>query len=393
MTRIILLLAASALATSPAFAQHAGHNMPGMTTPMPAKPAAKKPVAKKPAAKKTAKKASPKKAAAKKAAPKKATAKKAAVRKSTVKKAVEKPAVDPHAGHDMSSMPGMEMPTEPSKADSHAGHVMPTEQTATSPHAGHDMSAMVVEPPIGPPPPEALSGPQNAADTVWGQAAMDPSRAVLLGEHGSMRAGKLLVDQLETRVRKGRDGYFLNAEGWYGGDIDKLWLKTEVEGSYGRKPEQAEFQALWSHAINPWFNLQAGARLDVQPDTRGHLVLGVEGLAPYWIEVDAAAFLSDKGDVTARVEAEHDMRLTQKLILQPRVELDFAAQDMPRERIGSGISSAELGFRLRYQVVPQFAPYIGVNYERAFGNTRRFRRIDGEDLGGWQFVAGLRTWF
>ena len=393
MTRIILLLAASALATSPAFAQHAGHNMPGMTTPMPAKPAAKKPVAKKPAAKKTAKKASPKKAAAKKAAPKKATAKKTAVRKSTVKKAVEKPAVDPHAGHDMSSMAGMEMPTEPSKSDSHAGHVMPTEQTATSPHAGHDMSAMVVEPPIGPPPPEALSGPQNAADTVWGQAAMDPSRAVLLGEHGSMRAGKLLVDQLETRVRKGRDGYFLNAEGWYGGDIDKLWLKTEVEGSYGRKPEQAEFQALWSHAINPWFNLQAGARLDVQPDTRGHLVLGVEGLAPYWIEVDAAAFLSDKGDVTARVEAEHDMRLTQKLILQPRVELDFAAQDMPRERIGSGISSAELGFRLRYQVVPQFAPYIGVNYERAFGNTRRFRRIDGEDLGGWQFVAGLRTWF
>jgi copper resistance protein B len=393
MTRIILLLAASALATSPAFAQHAGHNMPGMTTPMPAKPAAKKPVAKKPAAKKTAKKASPKKAAAKKAAPKKATAKKTAVRKSTVKKAVEKPAVDPHAGHDMSSMAGMEMPTEPSKSDSHAGHVMPTEQTATSPHAGHDMSATAVEPPIGPPPPEALSGPQNAADTVWGQAAMDPSRAVLLGEHGSMRAGKLLIDQLETRVRKGRDGYFLNAEGWYGGDIDKLWLKTEVEGSYGRKPEQAEFQALWSHAINPWFNLQAGARLDVQPDTRGHLVLGVEGLAPYWIEVDAAAFLSDKGDVTARVEAEHDMRLTQKLILQPRVELDFAAQDMPRERIGSGISSAELGFRLRYQVVPQFAPYIGVNYERAFGNTRRFRRIDGEDLGGWQFVAGLRTWF
>ena len=393
MTRIILLLAASALATSPAFAQHAGHNMPGMTTPMPAKPAAKKPVAKKPAAKKTAKKASPKKAAAKKAAPKKATAKKTAVRKSTVKKAVEKPAVDPHAGHDMSSMAGMEMPTEPSKSDSHAGHVMPTEQTATSPHAGHDMSATAVEPPIGPPPPEALSGPQNAADTVWGQAAMDPSRAVLLGEHGSMRAGKLLIDQLETRVRKGRDGYFLNAEGWYGGDIDKLWLKTEVEGSYGRKPEQAEFQALWSHAINPWFNLQAGARLDVQPDTRGHLVLGVEGLAPYWIEVDAAAFLSDKGDVTARVEAEHDMRLAPKLILQPRVELDFAAQDIPRERIGSGVSSAELGLRLRYQLAPQFAPYVGVNYERAFGDTRRFRRVEGEDLGGWQFVAGLRAWF
>jgi copper resistance protein B len=381
MKRLILLLAASALASPPALAQHAGHGMPGMKMPMPSQSASKKkPVAKKP----VAKTAGPKKAATKRAAPKKAVA----------KKAPEKPTADPHAGYDMSSMPGREKTTEPSKADPHPGHVMPTEQSATpDAHAGHDMSAMTVAPPVGPPPPEALSGPQNAADTVWGRAAMDPSRAVLLREHGSMPASKLLIDQLETRVRKGRDGYYLNAEGWYGGDIDKLWLKTEIEGEYGRKAEQAEFQALWSHAIDPWFNLQAGARLDARPNRRGHLVLGVEGLAPYWIEVDAAAFLSDNGDITARVEAEHDMRLTQKLILQPRVELDFAAQDIPRQQIGSGLSSAELGLRLRYQVVPQFAPYIGVNYERAFGGTRRFRRLDGDNAGGWQFVAGLRTWF
>lgn len=386
MKRLILLLAASALASSPALAQHAGHTMPGMTMPMQSKPAAKKkPVAKKVAAKKTA----AKKKTAKKAVPKKAVPKKA-----VTKKAVQKPVANPHAGHDMSSMPGMEMPAETSKTDPHAGHVMPTEQSATpDAHAGHDMTAMAVEPLVAPPPPEALSGPQNAADTVWGQGAMESSRAVLLREHGSMPASKLLIDQLETRVRRRRDGYYLNAEGWYGGDIDKLWVKTEIEGEYGRKAEQAEFQALWSHAIDPWFNLQAGARLDARPDTRGHLVLGVEGLAPYWIEVDAAAFLSDKGDVTARVEAEHDMRLTQKLILQPRVELDFAAQDIPRQQIGSGLSSAELGLRLRYQVVPRFAPYIGVNYERAFGDTRRFRRLDGENPGGWQFVAGLRTWF
>lgn len=387
MKRLILLLAASALASSPALAQHAGHNMPGMTMPMPSKPAAKtKPAAKKAAAKKTT---------AKKKTAKKAVSKKAAPKKTAVKKAVAKPVANPHAGHDMSSMQGMEMPAEPSKTDPHAGHVMPTEQSASSDaHAGHDMTAMAVEPPVGPPPPEALSGPQNAADTVWGQGgAMDSSRAILLREHGSMPASKLLIDQLETRDRRGRDGYYLNAEGWYGGDIDKLWLKTEIEGEYGRKAEQAEFQALWSHAIDPWFNLQAGARFDAQPDTRGHLVLGVEGLAPYWIEVDAAAFLSDKGDVTARVEAEHDMRLTQKLILQPRVEIDFAAQDIPRQQIGSGLSSAELGLRLRYQIVPRFAPYIGVNYERAFGDTRRFRRLDGENPGGWQFVAGLRTWF
>ena len=180
---------------------------------------------------------------------------------------------------------------------------------------------------------------------------------------------------------------------WYGGDIDKLWLKTEIEGEYGGKPEQAEFQALWSHAIDPWFNLQTGIRLDAEPRRRGRLVLGVEGLAPYWIEIDAAAFLSDTGDVTARIEAEHDMRITQKLILQPRAELDLALQDIPRERVGSGLSNVELGARLRYQFVPNFAPYVGVAYERALGDSAGFRRAHGEDPGGLQFVVGLRTWF
>jgi copper resistance protein B len=203
---------------------------------------------------------------------------------------------------------------------------------------------------------------------------MAPSQAALFQEHGDMVTHKVLLDQLEARVRSGRDGYFLNAEGWYGGDIDKLWLKTEVEGDIGGKLEQAEFQALWSHAIDPWFDLQAGVRLDAEPDMRGHLVLGVEGLAPYWIEVDAAAFLSDKGDVTARAEAEHDVRITQKLVLQPRVELDFALQDITHARLGSGLASADLGLRLRYGFVPNFAPYIGVSYERAFGDKKGGRR-------------------
>ena len=401
MKRLILLLAASALASTPALAQHAGHaghQMPAKKAP------AKKPSAKKaPAKKAPAKKSAEKKPAAKKATAKKATAKKPAVKKSAVRKpAVKsspKPAADPHAGHQMPAEPakadphaGHQMPVEPTASDPHAGHVMPEGQpSGTDPHAGHDMNSPA--PPVAPPPAEALSGPENAADTVWGQGAMSPSRAVLLREHGDMPAAKLLIDQLETRIRNGRDGYSVNAEGWYGGDIDKLWLKTEIEGEYGRKPEQAEFQVLWSHAIDPWFNLQTGVRLDARPDTRGHLVLGVEGLAPYWIEVDAAAFLSDKGDITARIEAEHDMRVTQKLILQPRAELDFALQDIPRQRLGSGLSNGELGLRLRYEIVPQFAPYIGVNYERSFGATRRYRRLDGDDAGGWSLVAGIRAWF
>ena len=403
MKRLILLLAATALATSPALAQHAGHDShAGHQAPAKKQPAkkapAKKAPAKKPAAKKpAAKKATPKKSSTKKSSTKnpvkKAPAKKPAVKSSP------KPAVDPHAGHQMPAEPakvdphaGHQMPTEPTASDPHAGHVMPSGQPAAAdPHAGHDMSVPV--PSVAPSPAEALSGPENAADTVWGKPAMDPSRAVLLREHGSMPAYKLLIDQLETRFQNGRNGYFLNGEGWYGGDIGKLWLKSEIEGEYGRKPERAEFQALWSRAINPWFNLQTGLRLDAQPETHGHLVLGVEGLAPYWIEVDAAAFLSDKGDVTARIEAEHDVRLTQKLILQPRVEFDFALQDIPRQQIGSGFSKAEAGLRLRYQIEPELAPYVGVNYERAFGDTRRFVRAEGDRLNSLSFVVGLRTWF
>src|SRR3546814_3276778 len=115
--------------------------------------------------------------------------------------------------------------------------------------------------------------------------------------------------------------------------------------------------------------------------------------SPYWFEVDGALFLSDKGDVTARIEAEYDLRLTQKLILQPAAELNVAAQDVPELGVGSGLSTAELGLRLRYQFVPEFAPYIGVNYERDFGDTADFRRARDEKVGGWNFLIGIRSWF
>lgn len=302
------------------------------------------------------------------------------------------PAPDPHAGHQMPA------PEQPPAPDPHAGHQIPVPAPApaapaSDPHAGHSMGPAPAEVPVGPPPPEAYSGPGNAADQVWGRAAMEPGRAVLFSEHGDIAAHKVLIDQLEWRVQKGRDGYFLNAEAWFGGDIDKLWLKTEIEGERGARPDQAEFQALWSHAVDPWFNLQAGVRLDAEPDRRAHLVVGIEGVSPYWIEVDAAAFLSDRGDVTARFEAEHDMRITQKLILQPRAELDFSLQDIPRERLGAGLSTIELGARLRYEFVPNFGPYVGVAYERAVGDSARFRRAEGEDVGGLQFLVGLRAWF
>ena len=327
---------------------------------------------------------------------------------------------DPHAGHATTT--ASEAPTATSCTPEHAamghcklpatpapppapastctaehaamGHcTMPSDPPAV-PHAGHDMGqAAASEIPVAPPPPEALSGPAYAADFVWG-SAMERSRNILREEHGGMPAAKLLVDRAETSLRDGRDGYLLDTQSWYGGDIDKLWLKSEVEGSWGEKPDHVEVQALWSHAIGPWFDLQSGIRFDPQPGpNRTHLALGVQGLAPYWWEVEGALFLSNKGELTARAEAEYDLRITQRLILQPRIEVALSAQDIPELDIGAGLSEASLGLRLRYQVSPLVAPYVGVEYEHAFGDTRDFRRAEGEKADGLNLLAGIRFWF
>ncbi|WP_324751216.1 copper resistance protein B [Sphingomonas sp. LY54] len=323
----------------------------------------------------------------------------------------QKPAADPHAGHHMPEAPpadphaGHQMPEAPA-ADPHAAHQMP-DPPAADPHAGHSMPADphaghampghapgIPDPPVAAPSAAARSGPRHAADAVFGAAPMADAREVLRKEHGAIVTSKILVDQLETLIRDGRDGYAWDAQGWYGGDIHKIWLKSEGEGSFGESPEHVEVQALYSRALDPWFNLQAGVRHDFRPDPeRTYAVLGLQGLAPYWFEVEGALFLSDKGDLSARFEAEYDQRLTQKLILQPNIEFDLAAQDVPEIDVGSGLSSAELGLRLRYEFVPEFAPYVGVKYERAFGDTARFRRAAGEEAGGWSLLVGLRTWF
>lgn len=295
------------------------------------------------------------------------------------------PSADPHAGHDM----GM----EPS-ADPHAGHDTGM-APAADPHAGHDMEvAPAAAPPATQPPAAAFGGPRHAADSAFDPSLMAAAREQLRAEQGGMRTYRVMVDQLEARVHDGRDGYLWDGQGWYGGDVDKLWIKTEGEGGFGEELEQAEVQALWSHAITPWFDLQAGLRYDFRPDPeRGHLVLGLQGLAPFYLEIDAAAFLSDQGDVTARLEAEHDQLITQKLVLQPRAELEFAAQDVREIGVGAGLSSLEAGLRLRYEFVPELAPYIGVEYERKIGKTADFAKAEGEDAGSWVLLLGIRAWF
>lgn len=265
-------------------------------------------------------------------------------------------------------------------------------QEAHAAHAGH--APGVPDPPVSPPSAAASSGPVHAADAIFGASAMAPAREIVRKEHGDIKSGMILIDQLEATIGEGKDGFAWKAEGWYGGDINRLWVKTEGESRFGENPEHVEVQALWNRALDPWWNLQAGLRQDfgTGPD-RTYAVLGVKGLAPYWFEIDGALFVSNKGDVTARIEAEYDQRLTRRLVLQPRAELNFAAQDVAELGIGSGLSTAELGLRLRYQFVPEFAPYVGVEYERALGGTADFRRSRDEGAGGWRFLIGVRSWF
>jgi len=134
------------------------------------------------------------------------------------------------------------------------------------------------------------------------------------------------------------------------------------EGSFGRSLESAEVQALWSHAVDPYFNVEMGLRQDIRPDPqRTFAVVRIVGLAPYWFELDGQLFLSNKGELSARIEASYDQRITQKVILQPRFEIDAAAQATRALATGAGFTNIELGARLRYEIVKEFAPYVGIN--------------------------------
>lgn len=282
---------------------------------------------------------------------------------------------------------------EPSEHGSDMRHGTPQDgqghHGGSNAHHGTGGTALMPGNAPAPVPPTA-----NYADRVWGSDAMTHSRQKLRKDHGGGAFSQVNFDVAEYRVQKGRDGFHWGAEGWFGGDINRFVVKSEGSITLGSGVEDAEVQALYSRAIGPYFNLQAGVRHDIKPNpSRTYATIGFEGLAPYWLEVEGQLFLSDKGDVLARVGAYYDQRITQRWILQPSAELNFAAQDIPEQGIGSGLSTAELGLRLRYEVIREFAPYIGVAWERSVGDTARIARRSGRDVDSTSLVIGVRAWF
>lgn len=241
----------------------------------------------------------------------------------------------------------------------------------------------------------SMARAQDAADAYYPPQDMQAARAALKHGVGGAKHTFVLADRFEYQTNEG-DGLVLwDAQGWYGGDRDKLWVKSEGEYAFDADTfEEAEVQALWSRAIAPFFDVQAGIRHDFDPDpSRTYGVIGIQGLAPYQFEVDAAAFLSDKGDASARIEAEYELLLTQRLILQPRAEIELAAQDVPELGIGAGVTKGQAGLRLRYEIKREIAPYVGVAWKRSFGETANFARAAGENVESISFVVGIRLWY
>lgn len=227
-----------------------------------------------------------------------------------------------------------------------------------------------------------------------GDDAMARARAEMFHHMGGQTFTLVSADRLEWIDDAG--GMLLwDLDVWHGGDIHKLWLKTEGErGLSGAGTEEAELQALYSRAITPFFDLQGGVRRSIRPGpARTHAVLGLHGLAPYWLEVDVAAFLSERGDLTARAEIEYDLMLSQRWVLQPRIEVEAAAQRVSDQGLGRGLTSVEAGLRLRYEVRRSFAPYVGVTWHRTLGGSRDLARAAGEELEATALVAGVRIWF
>lgn len=202
------------------------------------------------------------------------------------------------------------------------------------------------------------------------------------------------ADQLEYRAGDGADVMAWEANAWAGNDDHRLAFKSEGENPIGKRLEKAELQMLYRRPISDFFDVNAGIRHDLRPDPdRTYAVIGIQGLAKQFVETDANLFVSETGDVSARFEAEVDWLLTQRLILQPLVEADFAFSEDRRIHSGAGINKVEAGLRLKYEVRREFAPYIGLHYERKFGATANFARDEGEDVDALRFVAGVSFWF
>ena len=364
-------------APSPARAQHEGHVMtptkPATTTteqkPPPAKPAE---TPRPPAAK----------APAKATQPARKTASPAAT-----------PAEVDHSTMDHSQMQGMDHSTmdhSQMQGMDHSKMDQPQKQEMDHSTMDHSQMQGMDHPTMDHAGPPQVT-PVPAVTQADRDAAFPDVHAHHL--HGTSVQSYWLLDRLEVSDADNGTALGWEAMAWVGGDIQRIWLRSEGEAVDGRI-EHGDMEVLYGRSVRPWWDVLAGVRQDVgEGPSRTWAAFGVQGLSPYKFEVAATAYIGQGGRTALRAEAEYDTLLTNRLILQWRAEANAYGKADPLAGIGSGLSTVEFGARLRYEITRQFAPYFGVEHDRAFGNTADLRRNAGHDAGDTRVVAGVRAWF
>lgn len=224
-----------------------------------------------------------------------------------------------------------------------------------------------------------------------GPYALAGPRQLHMADEHSFSA--LRIDRLERVYGRDDNATAYDAQAWFGGTYDRLLLKVEGERSRDTLQE-ARTELLWSHALAPFWDRQLGLRHDSGTGAdREWLAVGLQGLAPYWFEVDATAYLGSSGRSALRLSSEYELLLTQRAILQPHIELNLYGKEDQARELGSGLAEGSIGMRLRYEFSRQIAPYLGVEWTGKFGETADLARADGGRTADWHLVGGMRFWF
>ena len=231
-----------------------------------------------------------------------------------------------------------------------------------------------------------------AAITITPYAFASEHMAEHVHDHGhDPIIAKVMIDELE--LNDSADQKSLKAQAWVGKDLNKFWVKANATQKNGTT-EEAEIQYLFSHGFASYWDWQVGVRQDIEPGSPYHWgVIGIQGLAPYFFEVDAAIFIGESGDTAGRFSVSYDLAFTQKLFLEPEVEVNVFGQANPSLGIGSGLSDLNASLRLRYELRREFSPYIGVEYSRKFGSTADYTLAKNEKISETEWVFGIRAWF
>ncbi len=289
--------------------------------------------------------------------------------------AQDQPATESHTGHGEMSSHVMPASHDSEGTDSNSG------TSARMPDTAMDMGPMQG----GSAPPGARD--PNAYSDGYGFGPYRPHLA------DSRSLGSLLMDRLETARGDHNSFTAYDLQGWHGRTYNRAVVKAEGDID-SNEIADARTELLWGHAVAAYWDTQLGARYDSgHGPNRGWLAFGVQGLAPYWFEVDLTGYLGEEGRTALRLDTEYEILLTQKLILQPRVEANAYGKSDPRREVGNGLSDLTAGLRLRYETRRQFAPYIGVEWGHRFGETQDLAKDAGEDVSDTRFVAGFRFWF